>query len=82
MGSLVMFVHSLSDVFIWYNRMTVDVNSPAMMTLWLIALCASFFWLRLCVFPFVLVRSAYTDGPRYLLDPVHIGTYHYFLFIN
>ncbi|CAD7950105.1 unnamed protein product [Amoebophrya sp. A120] len=69
-GSLVMFVHTLSDVSIYLSRTTVDVRSTGVVAVCFVALCLSFFWLRLCVFPLVLVRSAFLDGPRYLVNPV------------
>ncbi|CAD7936641.1 unnamed protein product [Amoebophrya sp. A25] len=67
-GILVLFLHCLSDVSIYTSRMTVDFQWTALIAVCFVVLCVNFFWLRLCIFPLVVVRSVFMDCSLYLAD--------------
>lgn len=73
-GILVMYVHNVSDVFIYLSRTTVDVRSTLFVAVCFTLLCGSFFFYRLYLFPLTLFRSIFLDARHYIVkDPVLLG---------
>jgi len=68
LGSLIAYCHCCSDVFIYLSRVTIDTKSRPLILFNFFLLTTSFFWYRLVVFPFILLRSVYFDTYPYLLE--------------
>lgn len=63
MSLLVLFCHDFSDVFGYLVRIFVDTEYKKLAVMWYICLLVSWFYLRLVVFPFDLIRVAVYMNP-------------------
>lgn len=62
MSLLILYSHDISDAFVSYTRFLVDTNYKKLTTVTYICLLVSWFYTRLIIFPFDLIRiSCYTN---------------------
>lgn len=61
-GSLVLFVHGATDIFIYASKACVDTNFKRVIVCCFWALFFSYAWFRIYIFPVHLMRSAWVES--------------------
>lgn len=61
-GSLVMFLHGSTDIFIYFSKVIVDTTNVRLMAISYFALVISYAWFRIFVFPMYVMRSAWIES--------------------
>jgi hypothetical protein len=61
-GSLVLFLHGATDIFIYASKVLVDAGSVRIITVSYFSLVVSYAWFRIYVFPMYVMRSAWIES--------------------
>eukprot|EP00440_Ansanella_granifera_P038929 gb/GFBE01042235.1/.p1 GENE.gb/GFBE01042235.1/~~gb/GFBE01042235.1/.p1 ORF type:complete len:147 (+),score=29.81 gb/GFBE01042235.1/:1-441(+) len=62
LGSLVLLLHGATDIFIYLSKAIVDTPNTRCIVASYFALVAAYFWFRIYVFPFSIMRSALEES--------------------
>lgn len=69
-GILILLAHDISDIFVYGSKALVDSHYKKTLTFFSVSLIVSWFYTRLYVFPFVIIRSVITEPFRLKLSGV------------
>lgn len=81
-GSLILFLHTVSDVFIYLCKAFVDTSAKKFCNLCYVFLVLSFGWLRLVVFPTQIIHSTWVDSLPKVGQHFDMGAYSTWCFFN
>lgn len=76
-GSLVLFVHYVSDIPVYGTKIFVDTRCGVLTACWLLGVLISWGYLRLYVFPMFLIRSTLLESA---LERATLGNLAYYTF--
>lgn len=62
LGSLILFMHGITDVFLYASKTVVDTAWTRLTVLSYVALITSYVWLRIIIFPTYLMQSAWVES--------------------
>jgi ceramide synthetase len=63
-GSLVLFLHGATDIFIYMSKVLVDTSNVRLMAISYFALVIAYAWFRIFAFPMYVMRSAWVESAQ------------------